>query len=198
MRGSQDLENLSVTMVRSDLDDIPRFPLPAPFRIRCYEPGDETHWLSIHGAADKRNAITPGLFRGQFGSDDGLLSQRQFYLCDGDGLAIGTATAWFKDDYRGLPWGRVHWVAIVPAMQGKGLAKPLMTLVCERLRELGHVRAYLSTSTLRVPAISLYLKFGFVPEIKDEQAREAWRALRCVAGCEALRAADLGALRPHR
>ena len=79
----------------------------------------------------------------------------------GEGLALwaghpehaanGTTTAWYNEDYRGLPFGRVHWVAIVPEMQGRGLAKPIMSAVCHRLRELGHGRAYLTTTTVRIP-----------------------------------------------
>jgi GNAT superfamily N-acetyltransferase len=55
----------------------------------------------------------------------------------------------------------VHWVAIVPECQGIGLGKALMTLLCQRLRELGHDQAYLFTSSERVSAIRLYLRFGF-------------------------------------
>ena len=60
----------------------------------------------------------------------------------------------------------------------EGLAKPLMTVVCNRLRELGHQRAYLTTATIRIPAIRLYLKFGFRPDIQNEQDRQAWRRLQ--------------------
>lgn len=90
------------------------------------------------------------------------------------GTPIGTATAWFDNDHNGLPCGRLHWVAMVPKLQGQGLAKPLLTTVCQRLRELGHTRAYLTTSSERIPAINLYLGFGFAPEIKDLHDSELW------------------------
>ncbi len=60
----------------------------------------------------------------------------------------------------GDEWLRIHWVAIAPAYQGRGLAKPLVAAACLRLRALGHVWAYLTTSTSRLPAVSLYTKFG--------------------------------------
>jgi GNAT superfamily N-acetyltransferase len=62
-------------------------------------------------------------------------------------------------------------------MQGKGLANPLMSIICHRLRELGHSRFYLTTSTARIPAINLYLKFGFQPEINSNEDLLAWREI---------------------
>jgi ribosomal protein S18 acetylase RimI-like enzyme len=73
--------------------------------------------------------------------------------------------------------GRVHWVAILPAFQGRGLAKPLLTAVCLRLRELGHTSAYLSTSAARIPALNLYRQFGFAPVIRDEMERAVWQEI---------------------
>ena len=170
-------ENLPVRMVRNHLRNIPYFKLPSPYTIRPYLPGDAAAWIRIQAAADRYNPINPGLFEQQFGTDSTVLTERQFYLCDPAGLPIGTASAWFGlDDRRG--WGRVHWVAIVPERQGQGLAKPLMTVVCNRLRELGHQRAYLTTATVRIPAIRLYLKFGFRPDVQNEQDRQAWRGLQ--------------------
>jgi len=169
-------ENISVYMVREHLDDIPQYDLP-PYTIRPYQLGDEVAWMRIQSEADKYNSITPALFTQQFGSNPKILVERQFFLCDAAGEAIGTATAWF-DTYRGQLYGLVHWVAIVPQQQGRGLAKPLLTAVCNRLRDLQHERAFLITGTARIPAIKLYLKFGFVPDIKSEQDAEAWRTIK--------------------
>ena len=104
-----------------------------------------------------------------------MLAQRQAYLCDGQGQPVGTASAWPNEPSKGPEYGRVHWVAILPAHQGQGLAKPLLAVVCRRLRQSGHTRAYLDTSTGRLPALNLYLKFGFVPEIRHDQDVTAWR-----------------------
>jgi GNAT superfamily N-acetyltransferase len=167
-----------ISMIREDLDGISQYQPPAPYAVRWYRPGDEQNWLDIHLRADKYIAFTPETFGCEFGADAEELRLRQCYLCDPDGAAIGTTTAWYNEDYRGLPFGRVHWVAIVPEMQGRGLAKPMMSAVCHRLRELGHGRAYLTTATVRIPAICLYLTFGFRPEIESERDLEAWQQVR--------------------
>jgi len=103
------------------------------------------------------------------------LRQRQCYLLAPTGAVIGTGTAWFNNNFEGARWGRVHWLAIMPAFQGRGLAKPLMTSICRRLRELGHEHVYLSTSTALHAAIGLYLKFGFEPLIQSPEDVVVWR-----------------------
>ena len=167
-----------VTMAREGLGGLPAYALPAPFSFRWYRPGDERLWLEIQASADEHNDITPGLFEGQFGGDAEALAARQCFLIDGEGRAVGTATAWFDRVYEGREWGRVHWVALVPRMQGRGLAKPLLAAVCGRLRELGHERAYLTTAPERIPAIGLYLKFGFAPVLKTESDAAVWREVQ--------------------
>src|ERR1041385_1568619 len=170
-----------IRMIRQNLDQIPEFELPGGYSLRWYQPGDEENWLQIHLAADRLQPISRELYVREFGSDAALLAQRQSYLVAPDGRAIGTATAWFKDNFEGRTFGRVHWVAIVPEFQGRGLAKPLMSKICRRLRELGHDCAYLTTSTARLPAIKLYLGFGFVPLIRTPEDAEVWKRLDLVS-----------------
>jgi GNAT superfamily N-acetyltransferase len=172
--------DIPVTMVRKDLENIPDYALAPGYSLRAYQPGDEELWRQIHLLADRYNAFQPDLFFQEFGHDRELLEERQLYLCDVNGNAVGTATAWFNNDYKGQVCGWVHWVAIVPQEQGKGSSKALMTGVCNLLRELGHSRAYLITSTARIPAINLYLRFGFVPEINYDYDARIWCELEKV------------------
>lgn len=167
---------VDIAMIRRDLEAIPQHDLPAGIVARTYRPGDELSWQAIQAAADKLNAITPELFQQQFGTDEAILAARQFYLLR-DTEPVATATAWYGDAAAGRHLGRVHWVAVLPEEQGKGLSKPLMALVCNRLRELGHGRAYLTTSTGRIPAVNLYLQFGFSPWIRSDEEAAAWQQL---------------------
>lgn len=167
---------IDVRMTRENLESIPKFALPAGYEIRWYRSGDEKVWRKIQSLADRYNKVTAGLFQEEFGTDSKLLSERQCFLCDGDDNAIGTASAWF-DDKEGRNLGRVHWVAIIPQYQGKGLAKPLLAAVCDRLRGLGHRETFLTTQTCRVPAINLYARFGFIPAIESDADRQIWKEL---------------------
>ena len=164
-------------MIRYGLKDTPQFELPAPYSIRPYQPGDDCVWRRIQLETEAYLEIGPRLFEEQFGFDQNTLRDRQFFLCDEQDTEIGTASAWFDPDHHGEPCGRVHWVAIVPNAQGRGLSKPLMSTVCNRLRNLGHDRACLGTHDVRLPAIGLYLKFGFVPEVRSEKDRQAWQGV---------------------
>jgi GNAT superfamily N-acetyltransferase len=173
-------ENRRVTMICGDLDGVPEHPVPEGYTNRWYTPGDQTAWTKIQAGADPFNSIGAGLFEREFGDDMQVLGRRQCFLCkDGhEGGEIGTATAWCDKKRDGGRMGLVHWVAILPEFQGAGLSKPLMSTVCARMRDLGHRRARLVTSTGRIPAINLYLYFGFLPEMRSKEDKENWRLIR--------------------
>jgi len=169
--------NVSLTMTRPNLDGVPAYPVPAGHAIRPYRPGDERAWFRIQSAADRYNRITPESLRQEFGDDRSVLGRRLLFLYEPGGTAIGTAAAWFGDDRHAQDMGRVHWVAIDPAHQGRGLSKPLLSTVCTTLAEMGHDEAYLVTSSGRIAAIRLYLLFGFVPVTDAPDAAAAWSEL---------------------
>jgi GNAT superfamily N-acetyltransferase len=169
------MENVAVNMIRPKLDNIPRFELPAPYGLRWFEEGDDKAWDMIQQNAERHIDMTKCLHGMAFGADLEKLRRRQCFLIDGGGRSVGTGAAWHEDDHHGEAYGRVHWIAILPEHQGKGLAKSLMTAVCERLCELGHRQALLGTHTVRMAAINLYLKFGFVPDIRSDADRAVWQ-----------------------
>ena len=176
-------DNIPLAMTRDSLDGVGEFPLPEDFQVRPFQSGDEKQWVRIHELADRFNAISPATFTKQFGTGTSELSQRQYYLvrCGaGSGEVIGTASAWYGDEQWGRDWGRVHWVAIMPQYQGRGLAKPLLATVMQRLAELGHRRAYLTTSTARLPAIRLYQRFGFVGHPRNPLEQTFWDGFKGV------------------
>jgi GNAT superfamily N-acetyltransferase len=169
-------------MERPTLDDIPDYPLPPGCHIQWYRPGDEETWISIHDRAEDYVQVDRSVYDREFGRDIEAIRRRQCFLFTPDGTPVGTATAWYNDDYFGQRYGRVHWVAVVPEHQGQGLSKLLLSAVLSRMVELGHDRAYLRTSTARLAAINLYARFGFVPSLRTPEDHAVWRELARAAG----------------
>jgi GNAT superfamily N-acetyltransferase len=166
-----------------DLRMVPQRALPPGYAVRWYQPGDEQTWLEIHRATGVYDPLPPGLFDREFGMAPGQLPGRQFFIVahhgapfdQAHGATVATSTAWFDPRAPAPSPGRVHWVAVVPGAQRRGLGSALVWQTCRRLAELGHVGAYLTTGADNLPAINLYLRMGFTPHPRSDQERAAWR-----------------------
>jgi mycothiol synthase len=171
-------QGTSVLMVRECLDDVARCALPEGCRFRPYRPGDAETWTRLWVAADPFGQVDESTFAREFGDDDARLAERMVFLCDAAGREVGTVTAWMGRPDIDPEAGVVHWVALAPEVQGRGLARVLVAQVLLRLRQLGYGRAYLITQEARLAAIRTYLGFGFVPRVRDEAERAAWDRVR--------------------
>ena len=171
-------EFASLQMRCTDIYDCPTAGLPAGYTLRYFLPGDELHWQAIHDLADPYNQDRPDLFRNQFGSNQHLLAWRQIYMLNAVEQPVATVTAWFDEQrIHGPYWGQLHWLAIVPGEQGQGLGDTMVTACLQTLRGLGHREAFLNTDSRRLPAVNLYLKYGFRPVIRSRKEEAAWREL---------------------
>lgn len=157
------MHDTSLTMVNDTLGEAPQIELSPAYRLRWYHPGDEAEWIAIHKVADLHYAFSPELFQQQFSGERLDLADRQCYLLDQQDRFVATGTAWAATGGEFAGYGRVHWVAVLPEYQRRGIGTILMAVLCRRLLALGHARAYLTTATFRRPAIRLYRKFGFGP-----------------------------------
>ena len=166
-------DNHPVRMLRPNGLALPEFHLPTEYSLRPYTPGDEAHWVALHAEADIHQTVDQSHFDRSFGKDREVLASRMRFLCHQERV-VGTATAWQDEMGR----GQVHWVALHPTVQGKGLRKPLLAAILARLAALGHDGAWLATSSGRIPAINLYGQFGFSPWITSEQENVVWHALQ--------------------
>ncbi len=173
------VERISVSMVREDFDGLPEYELPRGYYFRMFKRGEARIWAQVQTRAGSFTGIRKafGQFNKEFRDRQDEFEQRCVFLVhDESGEVIGTTTAWLDPDFHGRDHGRIHWVAIVPEFQGRGLAKPM---ICEAMRLLRqwHVRACLGTQTTRLKAIRIYLDFGFTPDVTRERAEEAWRLI---------------------
>src|SRR5262245_50574199 len=117
-----------IIMIRPSLHDFPHYPLPRPFTVRWYQDGDEQHWLAMKARADHFHQADLAYYQQTYGPYAHLLPDRQAFLCDETSSPIGTTTAWFED-VGGQRFGKVNWVFLVPEAQGRGLAKPLLSII---------------------------------------------------------------------
>lgn len=168
------VEHIEFVMVRDDLDAIPDAELPNGFRLRTFATGDEGAWAEIEMRAGEFTTIDRGLthFAGEFGPHVDELRERMLFLeAEFDG-PIGTTAAWYGE-HAGRELGRIHWVAVTPSYQGRGLSKPMLA---EAMRILArhHQAAYLTTQTTSWRAVGLYLQFGFRPLLDTTDAERAW------------------------
>lgn len=179
------MRDIEVTMERLTLDDLPRCETSSVFTIREYQPGDEVSWTYIQTDADRYNSIKSTLFAHEFGSDQSEHKRRILFAVTPDQELVGTSAAWWGSSSAD-EWGRVHWVAVLPRWQRRGIGRSLLVATCHRLREVGHRKAFLTTSPVRLEALRLYLSIGFVPRLGGAEDRETWHEIASAFGDSAL------------
>jgi len=142
--------------------------LPEGYTIRTYQPGDEDAWAALLCSVGEQTALADAkaLFIDRYLADADL-ADRIFLAVDAEGTIVGTAIAW-EHDPRGMGVRALHWVAVHPAHQRKGLGKALCQ-TCLRLfrREDNSLPVYLHTQPWSWKAILLYIKLGFKLQPKD-------------------------------
>ena len=168
------VSNVEFRMIHRDLTDCAVIDVPAPYALRFFQPSDVDVWLSIQRAAETFDVPDADTFFRSIGSDLPALSQRLLFLLDSDANPIGTITAWNDSKFAGLDIGRIHWLAVMPDSQRKGLGSALLSAACQLLLRLGYRQAWLWTSTGRTAAINLYLRFGFEPVFQSNGERDAF------------------------
>jgi ribosomal protein S18 acetylase RimI-like enzyme len=134
-------------------------------------------WADVQRDAEPYISIDPGLFEREFGSDPAAIERRCFLLVNERDVAVGTISGWYALDFKGAPAGRLHWLAVRPACQGRGLGRAAVSFVLHRMAER-HDRCFLITSAARLHAVKLYLDFGFRPDLERPGAVEAWESVR--------------------
>lgn len=144
--------------------------LPEGFEFIPYEKGDETDWAEIEASVlefdSKKEAL--GYFKERYMDDIRELERRCMFVKDKSGMKVATLTAWWDySEQRRDPW--LHWFAVKPEFQGKGIGGALLSRVMKLTVDMeGDVDVYLKTQTWSHRAIKLYLRqgFGFTDESK--------------------------------
>jgi mycothiol synthase len=169
-------------MRRPNLEDLPPVVMPAGYRLRSYQPGDEAAWARImntgigqdHTAERCRaNLVARPQFR-----PDGL-----FFAVTEAGEAAGSACAW-RQSAEEERTGYVHMVCVLPEHRGHRLGYWLSLAVLHRFRDWGMQEAILDTDDFRVPALRIYCDLGFRPLLREEDPTQPdrWRRITADLG----------------
>ena len=170
------LPDIAVWMFHHDLGQIPAYELPSGYQMRSYREGDLQTWLRIQ-ATDPFFVPSAETFASSMPGNTAYLTERIRFLVDPLGNDIGTITAWNTDSVSGYDIGQIHWVALMTTVRGRGLGKAMLGAVCSELRGRGYNEAFLETNTRRIPALNLYLLFGFQPYVRSQGELDGWRAM---------------------
>ncbi|MEM8861745.1 MAG: GNAT family N-acetyltransferase [Chloroflexota bacterium] len=146
--------------------------------MRFFEDGESSTWIELQQASDPFFTATADILNKTMPGSTEYRAERIMFLVDPAGHDIGSIAAWQTTEITEEEIGQIHWVAILPEAQGRGLSVPMLGAACHRLQEMGHRQACLSTNMKRLPAVNLYLKFGFKPQLDSEEQKIGWEKIK--------------------
>lgn len=158
-------------MRRENLDNLPPLSIPDGFTLRTYRDGDALGWEDL-------TESTLG-FRLDFEKDimgnPFFTKERVFFICKGEQL-VATAIAWCDgDDPEKI--GYVHMVGANPEFKGKGLGYQVSLATLHKMAEENKQSVILHTDDFRLPALAIYLRLGFKPDMTHESHEARWQAV---------------------
>ncbi len=134
-----------------------------------FEPGDESAWADIETAVGEFPSVDEArnYFERTYAFHGTELSRRCVFVRAPAGEKVGTVTTWWNQTGdRSDP--SIHWLAVRPEYQGRGLGSALVSWAIGRLLTLeGERDIWIHTQTWSHEAIRIYLKAGFT-FVRDE------------------------------
>jgi mycothiol synthase len=154
------------------------FPPPAAdlkpgYAIRIYRENDAPEWAALLNACGELGVWTQTRVEGELRSK--LAQDNQFFATLDGALVAGAGL--YDDDRLGMPCWEIGWVVTHPQHQGLGLARQVTSAAVEAALSLPRRQVFLMTDDHRMPAVKLYLKMGFVPDLGHESFRHRWSQL---------------------
>lgn len=180
------MNNLEKTLMYHELimtyentSKIQEYELPGTYRYEFYQAGDEDEWVKINMSSGSFTNYKRGLgyfhdFYSDFKED---LHRRCFFIVNDKAEKIATATISSIKDKEDDYGAKVDWVAVKKDYQGRGLSRPLISMLLKTAHHLGHEKLILHTQTHSWLAAKLYLDFGFQP-YKMTKESQGWKILK--------------------
>jgi mycothiol synthase len=148
--------------------------MPAGYTLRTYRDGDAAAYVELmHGAGFETwtEAKAQRVFETML--PDGLF----FIVHNATGALVATAAAQVRPREHHPLGGELGWVGTDCDHRGKGLGTIVCAAVTRRLLASDCATFYLLTDDLRLPAISVYLKLGWIPFLYLPEFEARWQAV---------------------
>jgi GNAT superfamily N-acetyltransferase len=141
------------------------------YLVRQYEPRDRDAYLELFHLAFEVVDPLPDVLASRL--DGG------FFVVEhhDTGILVAACVAQVKPRLRYPEGGELGWLVADPVHAGRGLGTLVSALVTNRLADEGYEQAYLLTDDFRLPAISIYLKLGWQPNLFQDEMEGRWRAI---------------------
>lgn len=160
--------------------------LPEGFKFSYYKEGFEEFWSDTEYQVGEFESYEAAFeyFRKDMLPFKEELEKRMVFILDKENIPVANACCWYKD-IKGIHQAHVHYVAVNPQYQNRGLGKAIFIKMLslfdtyEKNQDI-----YLHTQTWSHKAVRMYLKCGFemvadpVANYHDKQLREAVEVLK--------------------
>ena len=152
----------------------PEIRLPAGYKLRTYQVGDEQGWYKLMERAGwpdwNDEKLKPWIAR--------ILPESWFMAVDTETSEIAASAMGVHDHTDLHPFGgELGWVCADPAHARKGLGLAVCTAVTRRLISAGYQDIHLYTEHYRLPALKIYFKLGYVPFLYLAEMPDRWQAV---------------------
>jgi mycothiol synthase len=156
------------------------YTVPEGYDLRLYdEKTDRDKYLQMMNSAGF-NDWSPGTLTAAMH----LCVPKGFFVLihrDSDTIAATFMARHLSDDLHPCG-GRVDWLAVHPAHRGKGLGFSVTAAATNRLIEIGYGNIYVTTDDDRLPAIKIFLKAGYVPDLYRPEMNQRWEQVCTLMG----------------
>ena len=155
-------------------DSLPEIQVPTNYTLRTYQPGDEPGFFKVMDLAGFKDwddeTLRPWLLK--------ILPDGWFLIVqEASGEIVTTAMATHNPQDLHPFAGELAWVAGHPDHAGRGLGMAVCGTVVRRLLQAGYRHIYLNTDDWRLPAITVYLRLGWVPFLYAADMEARWRTV---------------------
>ncbi len=154
--------------------------------LRSFAAGDEPAWAGLLQANGELGVWDVARVERELAGD--LIRVAQYFVV-AEGNLVATTGVYARLRLDG-PAYEIGWVAVAPAWRGRGLGAQVVAAAVRAALALPPRPVYLLTDDHRVPALKVYLRLGFRPDMSHPSYRGRWRRLARALG-EAARVPSL-------